>query len=218
MEYNVNISSDQVIDARHHRYGKPVRFDITLQAGNYLVYNDNGELELISYQDFLLPLTSVCSFRRSKNRSRTMDVTEQYLPNFWVIDIQGLCLNDFDRVSHRLAHEQKELLRLLTCGNVDDGKSTLIGRLLHDSKLIYEDHLDASAGMDIYGSALTTFDMQLSWQYDAQIRATLGGQNVFNALPDTNPFRGEVGALYPPTSPSGINGAFYYLGLEYTFQ
>ncbi len=40
-------------------------------------------------------------------------------------------------------HERKELLRLLTCGNVDDGKSTLIGRLLHDSKLIYEDQLAA---------------------------------------------------------------------------
>ena len=40
-------------------------------------------------------------------------------------------------------HEQKELLRFLTCGNVDDGKSTLIGRLLHDSKMIYEDQLDA---------------------------------------------------------------------------
>jgi bifunctional enzyme CysN/CysC len=40
-------------------------------------------------------------------------------------------------------HEQKELLRLLTCGSVDDGKSTLIGRLLHDSKLIYEDQLAA---------------------------------------------------------------------------
>lgn len=38
-------------------------------------------------------------------------------------------------------HEQKELLRLLTCGSVDDGKSTLIGRLLHDTKMIYEDHL-----------------------------------------------------------------------------
>ncbi|MGX9079717.1 GTP-binding protein, partial [Klebsiella pneumoniae] len=33
--------------------------------------------------------------------------------------------------------------RFLTCGNVDDGKSTLIGRLLHDSKMIYEDHLEA---------------------------------------------------------------------------
>ena len=42
-------------------------------------------------------------------------------------------------------HERKELLRLLTCGSVDDGKSTLIVRLLHDSKLIYEDQLAAVA-------------------------------------------------------------------------
>ena len=40
-------------------------------------------------------------------------------------------------------HERKELVRFLTCGNVDDGKSTLIGRLLHDSKMIYEDQLAA---------------------------------------------------------------------------
>src|SRR5690554_6651799 len=40
-------------------------------------------------------------------------------------------------------HERKELLRLLTCGSVDDGKSTLIGRLLHDTKMIYEDQLEA---------------------------------------------------------------------------
>ncbi|MHB8971986.1 MAG: sulfate adenylyltransferase subunit CysN [Pirellulaceae bacterium] len=40
-------------------------------------------------------------------------------------------------------HENKELLRLLTCGSVDDGKSTLIGRLLYDSKMIYEDQLAA---------------------------------------------------------------------------
>src|SRR3970040_2397401 len=40
-------------------------------------------------------------------------------------------------------NERKELLRLLTCGSVDDGKSTLIGRLLHDSKIIYEDQLAA---------------------------------------------------------------------------
>jgi bifunctional enzyme CysN/CysC len=37
----------------------------------------------------------------------------------------------------------KDLLRFLTCGSVDDGKSTLIGRLLHDSKLIFEDQLNA---------------------------------------------------------------------------
>jgi bifunctional enzyme CysN/CysC len=39
--------------------------------------------------------------------------------------------------------EKKSLLRFLTCGSVDDGKSTLIGRLLYDSKLLFEDHLAA---------------------------------------------------------------------------
>ncbi|WP_182870639.1 sulfate adenylyltransferase subunit CysN [Stieleria mannarensis] len=38
-------------------------------------------------------------------------------------------------------HENKQLLRFITCGSVDDGKSTLIGRLLYDSKLVYEDEL-----------------------------------------------------------------------------
>ncbi len=40
-------------------------------------------------------------------------------------------------------HQRKELLRFLTCGSVDDGKSTLIGRLLLDSKMVYEDQLAA---------------------------------------------------------------------------
>lgn len=40
-------------------------------------------------------------------------------------------------------HEQKEMLRFLTCGSVDDGKSTLIGKLLYETKMIYEDQLAA---------------------------------------------------------------------------
>lgn len=40
-------------------------------------------------------------------------------------------------------HQHKSLLRLITCGSVDDGKSTLIGRLLYDSKMIFEDQLAA---------------------------------------------------------------------------
>src|SRR5690554_2561179 len=52
-----------------------------------------------------------------------------------------LIANDIDE--YLAQHERKELLRLLTCGSVDDGKSTLIGRLLHDSKMIYEDQLEA---------------------------------------------------------------------------
>ena len=41
------------------------------------------------------------------------------------------------------SHEQKSLLRFITCGSVDDGKSTLIGRLLYESKMIFEDQLAA---------------------------------------------------------------------------
>jgi bifunctional enzyme CysN/CysC len=43
------------------------------------------------------------------------------------------------------SHEKKTLLRFITCGSVDDGKSTLIGRLLYESKMIFEDHLTALA-------------------------------------------------------------------------
>ena len=39
------------------------------------------------------------------------------------------------------AHQQKSLLRFITCGSVDDGKSTLIGRMLYDSKMIFEDQI-----------------------------------------------------------------------------
>ena len=41
------------------------------------------------------------------------------------------------------ASAEKSLLRFITCGSVDDGKSTLIGRLLYDSKMIFEDQLEA---------------------------------------------------------------------------
>jgi bifunctional enzyme CysN/CysC len=56
------------------------------------------------------------------------------------------------------SHERKQMLRFITCGSVDDGKSTLIGRLLYESKLIYEDQLSAlhadSAKMGTQGGDL----------------------------------------------------------------
>ncbi len=48
-----------------------------------------------------------------------------------------------DIVGYLKEHENKELLRFITCGSVDDGKSTLIGRLLFDSKTVLEDQLSA---------------------------------------------------------------------------
>jgi len=56
-------------------------------------------------------------------------------------------------------HEKKELLRFLTCGSVDDGKSTLIGRLLYDSKMIYEDTLaKLEKESEIHGTTGGGFD------------------------------------------------------------
>ncbi len=54
-------------------------------------------------------------------------------------------LIETDIAAYLKAQEQKSFLRFITCGSVDDGKSTLIGRLLYDSKLIYEDQLQALA-------------------------------------------------------------------------
>ncbi|WP_347330216.1 sulfate adenylyltransferase subunit CysN [Marinimicrobium locisalis] len=59
-------------------------------------------------------------------------------------------------------HENKELLRFLTCGSVDDGKSTLIGRLLHDSKMIYEDQLESiNSDSTKYGTTGEKVDLAL---------------------------------------------------------
>jgi bifunctional enzyme CysN/CysC len=53
----------------------------------------------------------------------------------------ALIAEDID--AYLLQHQHKSLLRFITCGSVDDGKSTLIGRLLYDSKMIFEDQLAA---------------------------------------------------------------------------
>src|SRR6478609_7038776 len=57
--------------------------------------------------------------------------------------MQAVDLRQEDVHAYLARHQKKELLRFLTCGSVDDGKSTLIGRLLHDTKMIYEDQLAA---------------------------------------------------------------------------
>ncbi len=56
---------------------------------------------------------------------------------------EALIETDIEQYLH--AHEHKTLLRFITCGSVDDGKSTLIGRLLYESHLVFEDHLEALA-------------------------------------------------------------------------
>jgi bifunctional enzyme CysN/CysC len=55
----------------------------------------------------------------------------------------GQWLIESDIEEYLRLHERKTFLRFITCGSVDDGKSTLIGRLLYDSKMVFEDHLTA---------------------------------------------------------------------------
>ena len=63
-----------------------------------------------------------------------MDAPSAYRPDALIAD-------DID--AYLAQHQHKTLLRFITCGSVDDGKSTLIGRLLYDSKMIFEDQLAA---------------------------------------------------------------------------
>jgi len=59
-------------------------------------------------------------------------------------------------------HENKDMLRFLTCGSVDDGKSTLIGRMLYDSKMIFDDQLSAiESESKKYGTTAEKLDMAL---------------------------------------------------------
>jgi bifunctional enzyme CysN/CysC len=55
--------------------------------------------------------------------------------------VSDLIGEDIEQYLH--AHQHKSLLRFITCGSVDDGKSTLIGRLLYESKMLFEDQLSA---------------------------------------------------------------------------
>jgi bifunctional enzyme CysN/CysC len=67
-----------------------------------------------------------------------------------------------DILSYLAQHERKEMLRFITCGSVDDGKSTLIGRLLYDSKMLFEDQLaQLESESKIHGTVGGAFDPAL---------------------------------------------------------
>jgi len=67
-----------------------------------------------------------------------------------------------DIINYLKEHENKDMLRFLTCGSVDDGKSTLIGRMLYDSKMIFDDQLAAAQSESKkYGTTGEKIDMAL---------------------------------------------------------
>ncbi|SFV57186.1 Sulfate adenylyltransferase subunit 1 [hydrothermal vent metagenome] len=67
-----------------------------------------------------------------------------------------------DIIEYLKVHENKDMLRFLTCGSVDDGKSTLIGRMLYDAKMIFDDQLSAAESESKkYGTTGEKIDMAL---------------------------------------------------------
>ena len=72
----------------------------------------------------------------------------------------SLIATDID--GYLLAHQHKDLLRFITCGSVDDGKSTLIGRMLYEAHLVFEDHLTAlAADSKVVGTQGDELDLAL---------------------------------------------------------
>ncbi|KAH2808397.1 hypothetical protein KXV85_006006, partial [Aspergillus fumigatus] len=77
---------------------------------------------------------------KSKSSRGISEMTDTTHPEpVYVVD--SLIAQDID--AYLDTHQHKTMLRFITCGSVDDGKSTLIGRLLYDSKMIFEDQLAA---------------------------------------------------------------------------
>ena len=97
--------------------------------------------------------------------------------------------------------ENKELLRFITCGSVDDGKSTLIGRLLFDSKLIYEDQL-AALERDSKTAGTTGDDIDLALLVDGLQAEREQGITIDVAY---RSFRPTVECSSSPTRPATSN-------------
>src|ERR1700722_3003940 len=79
------------------------------------------------------------AWRRRSRKGISEMATDSQAPSSYQVD--ALIAEDID--AYLVQHQHKSLLRFITCGSVDDGKSTLIGRMLYDSKMIFEDQLAA---------------------------------------------------------------------------
>ncbi len=87
----------------------------------------------------------------------------------------------------------------------------------------YEDHLDSDVilaedgGLPIYGDSAVTVDAEVGWRFASGLYFNLGAQNLFDKVPDENPWAGIAGARYPVHTPYGFNGGFYYARVGYKF-
>jgi iron complex outermembrane receptor protein len=87
----------------------------------------------------------------------------------------------------------------------------------------YEDHLDSDVvraedgGLPIYGDSAVTVDADVGWKFASGLYFNVGAQNLFDEVPDDNPWAGIAGAQYPVHAPYGFNGGFYYARVGFRF-
>jgi hypothetical protein len=91
-------------------------------------------------QEMLLTTSSERQ-RRVIDHDAVASMEKKKQEGYFLVHQSDLTTTDID--GYLKSHQYKSLLRFITCGSVDDGKSTLIGRLLYESKMIFEDQLSA---------------------------------------------------------------------------
>ena len=106
-------------------------------------------------------------------------------------------------------HEQKELMRFITCGSVDDGKSTLIGRLLYDSKMIYKDQLSNGGRWNLLGRYSFSSELKVTIRVPGSasvcadaVKFVLAGSSP-PPDPDEPPVRARDAKMRPCVGPDG---------------
>jgi iron complex outermembrane receptor protein len=80
----------------------------------------------------------------------------------------------------------------------------------------FEDHLD-DGGLPIYGDSAVTVDAEVGMNFASGLYFSVGAQNLFDKVPDENPYAGIAGAQYPVHAPYGFNGGFYYARVGFRF-
>ena len=160
------------------------------------------------------------------------------MPQPSAIDRDTIALDVEDRLH---AHQHKGLLRFITCGSVDDGKSTLIGRLLYGSQLLFEDQLAAleadstaqfvrratefcnevvwgSLSMTILADPRTLRDPETGPAIEravAELRYGSIGVNLWHAL--SFAFASTVWGAYPGHEATDIQSGRGFVGNAYLF-
>jgi iron complex outermembrane recepter protein len=80
----------------------------------------------------------------------------------------------------------------------------------------FEDHLD-SGELPIYAESAVTVDAEVGMNFASGLYFSVGAQNLFDKVPDENPWAGIAGARYPVHTPYGFNGGFYYARVGFRF-